>query len=79
MARGNIVQVKTVRKMFGLYVVESMFGSFKDYDKIYLSSRGRIIGKWGVSVGIVYKDYLWSVPNTCKLIYVADNYIVFKP
>ena len=78
MARGNIVSVKTVRKMFGLYVIESLFGSFTDYRHIHVSRTGTVIGTWG-NLGITYKDYLRKVPPTCKLIQITDKYIVLKP
>lgn len=78
MARGNIVSVKTVRKMFGLYVIESLFGSFTDYRHIHVSTTGTVIGTWG-NLGVTYKDYLRKVPPTCKLIQITDKYIVLKP
>ena len=79
MARANMVSVKTVRRMFGLYVVESMSGSFNDYDEIHISKTGTVIGTWGSRVGESYRDYLRKVPPTCKLIQITDKYIVLKP
>lgn len=79
MARGNIVSVKAVRRMFGLYIIESMFGGFNRYDKIHISKTGTVIGTWGSRVGAPYKDYLRKVPCTCKVICRKDNYIVLKP
>ena len=79
MARANIVSVKTVRKMFGLYVVVSLCGSFKDYDSIHISKTGTVIGTWGSRLGNSYRDYLRKVPCTCKVICITDNYIVLKP
>ena len=79
MARGNIVQVQTVRQMFGLYVVTAFSGSFRDYDRIYISKTGTIIGEWKSFLEKPYKDYLRKVPATCKVVRITDKYIVLKP
>ena len=79
MARANMVSVRGVRKMFGLYIVESMSGSFNDYDKIHVSKTGTVIGTWGSRIGDSYRDYLRKVPCTCKVVCIKDNYIVLKP
>ena len=46
MARGNIVTIDSVRRMFGLIVLVAQSGNFKDYERIYLSKTGTIIGSW---------------------------------
>lgn len=78
MARANMVSIKTVRQIFGLYIVKAESGSFKDYDRIHISKTGTVIGTWGSRVGASYKDHLRKVPCTCKIICVKDNYIVLK-
>ena len=78
MARGNLVSVKSVRRLFGLYVIVSNSGDFRDYDRIHVSEAGTIIGTWGCRVGVSYRDFLRKVPATCKVICVKENYIVLK-
>lgn len=79
MARGNMVSIKNVRRLFGLYIITSMVGSFNDYDRIYISKTGTVIGTWGSKFGNCFKDYLRKVPCTCKVVCIKDNYIVLKP
>lgn len=78
MARGNLVSVKCVRYILGLYVIESMSGSFKDYEHIYLSKAGMVIGTWGSKFGKPYKDYLRRVPKGAQIVQIKDDYIVLK-
>ena len=56
-----------------------MVGSFNDYDRIYISKTGTVIGTWGSKFGNCFKDYLRKVPCTCKVVCIKDNYIVLKP
>lgn len=78
MARGNIVSVKSVRRLYGLYVIMSDVGDFRDYDKIHVSKTGTVIGTWGSRVGVSYRDYLRKVPVSCKVVCVKEKYIVLK-
>ena len=81
MARGNIVTIDSARRMFGLIVLVTKSGNFKDYEKIYLSKTGTVIGAWRNVINPLhpYKDYLRKIPVGSKLICTNEKYIVFKP
>ena len=81
MARGNIVTIASVRRMFGLIVLVAQSGNFKDYERIYLSKTGTVIGAWRNVINPLhlYKDYLRRIPVGSKLISINEKYIVFKP
>lgn len=55
-----------------------MSGSFNDYEHIYLSKAGMVIGTWGSKFGKPYKDYLRRVPKGCQIVQIKDDYIVLK-
>ena len=79
MARGNLVSIDRVRKIAGLYVLTSLHGEFTDYNKMYVSKSGTVIGHWGDFFGkITYRDYLRKVPQTCKIVKIEKNYIVLN-
>lgn len=80
MARGNIVTIASVRRMFGLIVLVAQSGNFKNYERIYLSKTGTVIGAWRNVINPLrpYRDYLRKIPVGSKLISINEKYIVFK-
>lgn len=90
MGRGNLTELKSRRNLLGFYIIE-VFGDLDDYDKIYVSKSGQLIGQWGKKCSILlsqyseklcnvsYRDYIYPFKEPVEIVKVTDTYVILKP
>jgi hypothetical protein len=79
MARGNLVDMVSKRKMHGYTILVPTFNAqhFDGYSKLYITRKGTLVGQWEVN-NYKYRDHIVQGMAGCEIVRRGRHYLILK-